>query len=272
MAEREIYNPDTGQFEIVYDDGIYETTPQAPPPAASPFDPPPQAAAPPPTTTPPPASNNRRPRDVVEREGREYDRQHGLVGGYYDEQTGLWVSGSPSSGPGDGGDPFSKMAQGRPAFAWPGFESAGPFTPRNGTLVLDPFTPSSWEDAEREPGYRPSSQRLQKQIESGAAYQGMLRSGNTFDRLGSVLTDYAQQNFANFDNRRFRNWEANNDAKTTAFGVNLGVDREVYNSRATDIDRGNRFRFDIASKEFDAELSRWLEQVRSLTQLARPPV
>lgn len=170
------------------------------------------------------------------------------------------------------------------AFDWPGWESAGLFQPRDDTFEYtpfnyDPYTESSWEDAEKEPGYGASRNQLRKQIEAGAAHSGMLRSGMTIGDLYTGLDSLGQQNFANYDNRRFRNyssnrdnafgaWSANLGAAAQKFGLELGVDRDVYDRKATDVDRGNNYRYNVASSQFQDMLSRWQERVRSLTNIA----
>lgn len=170
------------------------------------------------------------------------------------------------------------------AFDWPGYQSAGPFQPRDDTFDYtpfnyDPYTASSWEDAEKEPGYGASRNQLKKQIEAGAAYKGMLRSGMTIGDLYSGLDSLAQQNFSNFDNRRFRNysenrnnafgaWQGNLNAAAQKFALELGADKDVYDRKATDLDRGNNYRFNVASSQFQDMLSRWQERVRSLTNIA----
>ena len=197
------------------------------------------------------------------------------------------------------------------AFDWPAWQSAGPlpelgqagpFKPRTDTFeyepfAYDPYTASSWEDAEKEPGYGASREQLRKQIEAGAAHRGMLRSGMTIGDLYTGLDSLGQQNFSNFDNRRFRNysenrrgaldtWAGNLNAKAQKFGLELGVDRDVYDRyaqdvdrgnanrlglydrNATDVDRGNNYRYNVASSQFQDMLSRWQERVRSLTSIA----
>lgn len=219
-------------------------------------------------------------------------------------------------------------------FDWPGFESAGAFVPRDTVLETrpapvadpfvfedapayqnfsyDPYVGSSWVDAEKEPGYDASRNQLRKQIEAGAAHRGMLRSGMTIGDLYTGLDSLGQQNFANFDNRNFRNYSANRDNAFTAhqanaankfqewqgnrnskfdawqangnnrfqawqgdtnadaqkFGLELGADRDIHDRKATDVDRGNNYRYNVASSQFQDMLSRWQERVRSLTSIA----
>ena len=178
----------------------------------------------------------------------------------------------------DGNNPYvprtSGIDIGRPPgsmLPYPDYESPGPFTPRDATFEDDPYTPSSWEDAENEPGFAEAQKRLSKMVQNSAAYQGVLRSGATIGELDSVLDTNRGQNFAQFDARRFRNWGANRDDKFRSWSTNYGVDKDAYNFHAQDVDRGNNYRFNVADRSFADELSRWQEQVRSLTQLSRPP-
>jgi hypothetical protein len=190
-------------------------------------------------------------------------------------RDGMWqlvpVSGGPSAtappvdpyvptgGGGGGGDSRGSvgtptMNLGRPPGLLPfaGYESAGNFTP-------NPFVPTSWDDAEKEPGFGAAQQRLSKEVQNSAAYQGVLRSGATIGKLDSVLDANRQQNFAQFDARNFRNFQANYTGAKDAFTF-----------RAADVDRKNNYNFNVADRSFQDELSRWQEQVRSLTSLARP--
>ena len=125
-------------------------------------------------------------------------------------------------------------------------------------------------DAEREPGFDKSQARLSKQVQNSAAYRGMVRSGMTIGDLDSVLDSNRGQNFAQFDARRFRNWQGNRDDKFRGWNANLGVDREKYQFGATENDRRNNFRFNTERESFANELARWQEQVRSITSLAKP--
>lgn len=179
---------------------------------------------------------------------------------------------APSSGPSSGGDPFSGESWGEraPMLGYPDYESAGPFTPRRDTFSFDPFKASSWADAENEPGYQASRDQLRKQVEAGAAHRGMVLSGMTIGNLYKNLDAQAQQNFTQFDDRNFRNWSGNRDLAATKFGLELGVDRDVYDRRATDIDRKNNYRFNVADASFKDALARWTERTRSLTEMARP--
>lgn len=182
------------------------------------------------------------------------------------------TGGPGTGGPRGGGDPFSGDSWGgmAPMLPFPEYESAGPFTPRRDTFAFDPFTPSSWADAENEPGYRASRDQLRKQVEAGAAHRGMVLSGMTIGDVYKNLDALSQQNFSQFDDRRFRNWTGNRDLAATKFGLELGVDRDIYDRRATDIDRRNNYRFNVADASFKDALARWTERTRSLTEMARP--
>ncbi|CAB4200398.1 hypothetical protein UFOVP1601_47 [uncultured Caudovirales phage] len=272
-----VKNPTTGEWEE------HSTVPDVP---DNPADRPPGSSMPPvtPPVIPPGTGTTGGTPAEIEAQGRAYDRANGLVGGYM--RNGVWVNGSPSSSAGGTtktiGAP-SGTDETRTAFDWPGYQSAGPFTPRNSTFdytpfSYDPYTASSWSDAEKEPGYEASRGQLKKQIESGAANRGMLRSGMTLGDLYTGLDSLGQQNFSNFDNRNFRNYSANREnafgnwsgnlaAKAQKFGLELGVDKDIYDRNATDVDRGNNYRYNVASSQFQDMLSRWQEKVRSLTNI-----
>lgn len=240
--------------------------------------------------------------------------------------TGTWQNG-PDRGPtttGGGGDTgglggvFANVGQ-APMLAYPDYESAGnfvapartplkAFTPRNATfdlepLSIDPYTASSWTDAENEPGYAASRQKLKKQVEQSAANRGMARSGMQIGDLYSNLDALSQQNFGQFDDRRFRNYRSNAETKTDVWSRNqgqrldkfreeFGIDQSIYDryaadvesgnaygykaasdtyqARATDVDRKNNYRFNVADASFKDALSRWTTMVGSLTTMARP--
>lgn len=246
-----------------------------------------QTATPPPST-PPPSTSGKTPQQI-EQEGRDYDAQHGYVGGYM--ANGVWVNGSPTSSAGgsdgSGGAAFAPIdGGGGPAVSYPTYQSAGAFAPRRDTFAypdfaFDAFTPSNWSDAENEPGYKDSRDMLRKQVEQGAANRGILRSGMTLGDVYKNLDNYGQQNFAQFDARRFRNYDANRkgafDAYTTNYGKErnkfldeYGIDKDIYGYKATDVDRSNNYAFNVADAQNKDALARWQEQVRSLTTLGRP--
>lgn len=243
----------------------------------------------------------------IEAEGREADRLAGRIGGYM--MNGVWVNGSPSSSGvgavgggvrGPGGAPSGAAPDYGQMLPFSPYEAYGPFTPRDDTFEFEPFTPrefsyekfapSSYADLEQQPGFLDGQQRLQKQIEAGAAYRGMVRSGMTLGDLWSGLDTNKQQRFAEFDGRRardytmnrgnaFDNFRTNEDNRYQAWGGNLGasrekwrdeynVDKDRYSFGATENDRKNNFRFNTEKSSFDNALERWRQQVQSLTQIA----
>lgn len=209
---------------------------------------------------------------MTEAQGRAYDASRGLVGGYWDGAR--WISGTArTTSGGDGGgefNPYGDLGRAPGMLPYPAFESAGPFAPRHGSFEFDPYQASTWTDAENEPGYKESRLQLRKMIEQGAANKGILRSGMTIGDIYTNLDALGQQNMTQFDNRRYRNWSGNRDLAAQKFGLELGVDRDVYDRRAADIDRGNNYRYNVADSSFKDDLSRWQEKVRSLTSMAKP--
>lgn len=174
----------------------------------------------------------------------------------------------PTPGPGDpntltdgSGPDYSKMLPFSP------YREFGPFAPTNKAFSYEAFSPSSYDDLEAQPGYKEGQTRLQKQIEAGAAYRGMVRSGMTLGDLWTGLDTNKGQRFAEFDNRRFRNWGANRDNAAGAFSTNYGIERDVYDRGSSENDRFNTYRFNTEDSSFKDQLARWTEQVRSLTQI-----
>lgn len=219
------------------------------------------------------------------------DPGDGRVWIWMGDQWGLTVPEGAPFGPKttpapSGGGGAGVEAPGAPSLNYPGYESSGPFVPRNDTFnfdpfVANPFTDSSWADAEKEPGYDASRTQLRKQVEQGAANRGVLRSGMTIGDLYTNLDALGQQNFKQFDDRRYRNWSGNEADRFQAWSGNLGasrnkfldeygIDRDVYDRHATDVDRGNNYRFNAADAGFKDALDRWKTYVGSLTSLARP--
>lgn len=248
------------------------------PPAAPPY-----ADPPPPDLTgqgggDPPPQDNRPPKPPDPGDGRVWI--------WMGDQWGLTVpEGSPFGphvGPAAGSAPPASAA-----LNYPAYQSAGAFTPRNGTFNFDPFVPqaftaSSWADAEKEPGYDASRTQLRKQVEAGAANRGVLRSGMTLGDIYTNLDALGQQNFKQFDDRRYRNWSGNEADRYQAWSGNLGasrnkfldeygIDRDIYDRHATDVDRSNNYNFNAADASFKDALDRWKVYVSSLSSLAQPP-
>jgi hypothetical protein len=250
----------------------------------------PPATVPPPTTTPPTATGGKT-RDQIEAEGREYDRQHGYIGGYYDEQRGVWVNGSPHIGGGGdtpGGPKIAADGGGGPDYSqllpFSPYHEYGPLTPRDATFDFEPFsyepfTKTSYADLENQPGYKEEQARLQKQIEAGAAHRGIVRSGMTIGDIWNGLDTNKSQRFSEFDNRRvrdyqvnrgnaFENWGANLGANRNKFLDEYGIDRDIYDRGATENDRANNYRFNTEKSSFDASLDKWKTMVDSLTRIS----
>lgn len=289
-----ILNPDTGEFELRPRGGQHGETPPTPP------------QTPPPTQTPPPYGpgvymDPNSPPPFAAPDGAWW--AFNAANGWYPS----WGLGGSGGGTGGGGDPWGgggDIFVGAPAAPeYPEYESPGeflgpdrtplaPFVPRRPTFALDPYQPSSWADAEQEPGYAASREQLRKQIEAGAAHRGMLRSGMTLGDLYSNLDALGQQNFRQFDERRYRNWAANQQQRLDQFDREYGMDRDIYDRYATDIGQGNayayqsasdayaskaadvtarnNYRFNVADAAARDALERWKTRVSSLTTLARP--
>lgn len=337
MSEREFYNPETGEYELRYDDGIYENyaPPQSPTPAATGPAPPPKdpfvagITIPQTTTTASNMDPNKRPADFPGWEWYFLPGE-GWKARKSTSQTDNTVQPPPKTAGGgaEGAGPdYSQMLPFSPyrdygAFNPSPYESPGAFTPRDATFEFDnfepekfsyeSFAPSSYGDLENQPGYKDGQQRLQKQIEAGAAYRGMVRSGMTLGELWNGLDTNKQQRFAEFDGRRARDysvnrgnafenfqtnegnrhqaWTGNLNAAAQKFGMEYGVDKDVYDRYASDIgaknqyrygserdqysfgatenDRSNNYRFNTEDSSFKDSLARWQEQVRSLTQMS----
>ncbi len=177
---------------------------------------------------------------------------------------------APTGGGGFGGFGGGGQGGGGGMLAFSPYHPYGPFNPRNPNFTFDPYKQSSWEDAENEPGYAASRTQLKKQVEQGAAYKGMVRSGMTIGDLYSNLDALSQSNFTNFDNRNFRNWSGNRDLAFGKWDREYGVDRDVYDRGATENDRFNNYRFNTEDASFKDILARWQEMTRSLTSIATP--
>jgi len=259
---------------------------QAPPPAnvVAPPVAPPQTTQAPPTTGGPQIGDRR---DVPG--GRYIEEWNGTTWVRYDK---------PGSGrdPNEGGDvpvvgqspgqsPVQSTGQfdyGRPMEnQFSPYVPMAPFVYSGGPLTIEPFTetfkPSSWADAENEPGYAEAQARLAKMIQNTAAYRGVLRSGATIGDLGTYLGQNKSQNFQQFDARNFRNfnsrretWAGNAGVKADTWSRNVGNEQFAYGQAAQDNDRGNNYRFNTENANFNDLLSRWTTLVNSATSLARP--
>lgn len=218
-------------------------------------------------TVPPPAGGGKTPAQI-EAEGRDYDARNGLIGGYM--LNGVWVNGSPHGGGGGGGGDYRAGGAGGSGQFDYGRPLTNQFTPYS-PLSFQPFdyegfTPSNRDmlyDEKFNPGFTRSQERLRKMIEAGAAYQGVLRSGNTFDRLGSILANNEESAFKAFDDRRARDYGINRSNKFESWGANLGVAERENQAM-------NNYRFNTEQSTAQDILSRWAQLVNSATQLAKP--
>ncbi len=197
-----------------------------------------------------------------------WDGKSDYVGGWLygntDPRTdpGIPHNGGTSGGGGKGMGGFDYNS-----FDWPGFESAGKFSPRHPDFNYENFKGSSWADAENEPGFKGSRDLLKRQLEAGAAFKGIARSGMALGDIYTNLDALNGQNFKQFDDRNYRNWGANRDLAQLKWMDEYQVDKDTFDFGARDVDRANNYRFNVAKTKFDANLQSWLEQIRSLTSI-----
>lgn len=169
-----------------------------------------------------------------------------------------------------GGINYAQYGSGAPVSHFENYESAGPFAPRNPTFSYTPFTETSYDDLEKQPGFLDGQKRLQKQIEAGAAYRGVVRSGMALGDIWNGLDNNKEQRFSEYDSRRYRNWDGNLSASRNKFLDEYGIDRDEFDRHASDVDRGNNYRFNASKADMDDATQRWLAQVSSLTSLSKP--
>lgn len=215
--------------------------------------PPPAGTTPQPTTPPTTTGGGKTPQQI-EAEGREYDRQHGLIGGYM--LDGRWVNGSPSSSgpktntegetnpllPSDGTEP--------PPFNWSQFHPT-PFSSKYGA-----YTPTTMAEAESDPGYQFSRDQGRKTLENSAAGRGVLRTGGTLKDILEYGNKFAEQNYSSVDNRRFRNWGANTDNEFRTYDVNYRGEKDSFDAL-----------HDSERLSFSDAYQRWKSKLDSLTQI-----
>lgn len=260
MAEREIFNPETGAYELMYDDGIYETNPfGAQPTTTAPVAEAQRARPAMPSGTPPPgfewtfndsawnwyttpiagytapgAGTGGAGGGVVE--GPENDARLGLSGGYYGP-GGVWVRGSAGGAGGGGGfgrggggdwgyltEPFTGTPPSwisGPTFTPPTFATPPPFEYKQ---YQAPTKDSIYAD----PSYQFRIGEGRKALEQSAAGRGTLRTGGTLKDLVNYGQQAASQEYSNiFD----RSVQAHNQGLTQALGTyttNYGVGRDAY--------------------------------------------
>jgi hypothetical protein len=268
--------------DTYWDENDYDATwgEPAPPPWGAPQipigEPPrtPPATVPPPNTTPPPATGGKT-RDQIEAEGREYDRQHGYIGGYYDEQRGVWVNGSPTTTtpnprgytPPDGEALDFGAAGDEPAFNWSQFNpqalAFSDYVPRFG-----PFAQPTREEAENEPGYQFARDQGRKTLENSAAGRGVLRTGGTLKDILEYGDKFGEQNYDNVFNRKYQTWQGNNAWDRDNYVTNRDTAFGTYDRNY----RGQKDSFDAVhdteSRQFADNYQRWRDKLNSLTQIA----
>lgn len=286
--EREIYNPITGQYELAYDDGIYESGSGGAPYPTPPFD----AYAPP----APPAADNRPP------PGRN---QWGIsvpsenpAGSGMDRDLAYWLQNGVTP-QGNDQSIFDANGQLRPGWVRTarGYErtggtggtggviggGTGDYTPpggyNTGLTGLTNFSASGlrplsslwpgWEpptfnappafeyesfsaptmaDAENEPGYNFAATQGRKQVEATKAAQGVYKSGQTLKDIYSWASEFAKQNYGGVFDRKLRSYDTNRDNAASNYMTNYGVSRDVF-------DRGyNSYAGGYDSKRRFAEL------------------
>lgn len=149
------------------------------------------------------------------------------------------------------------------------YREMAPFVFSQGAFSYQPFAGSSWDDAQKEPGFQKSQERLAKMIQNTAAYRGVLRSGATIGDLGTYLDQNQGQNFQQFDTRNFRNWSANRENAADAWSRNLGAEQWSYGQQANENQNFNNYRFNTEKATADDLLSRWSALINSTTALAK---
>lgn len=225
-----------------YGQGVGPTDGYMPP--SSPFTPPP--AGTPGATTPPPTTGGgtgKTPQQI-EAEGREYDRQHGLVGGYM--SNGVWVNGSPMSGgpprgTGDGqfGNEFAFGGENpNEGFVWPTLQ-----LPRASFSEFPGFKrwePPSADDILSDPVLQAQLKEGNQRIKQDRAFRGILNTGDTLkdifdwtsDRIKLGGHDAFDRSFKAYDvNERqnpFNTWNTNKDLYFQTFNTNTPLIRDEF--------------------------------------------
>lgn len=193
--------------------------------------PPAQPAAP---TTP----TGRRPRADVEREGREYDARNGLIGGYYDERTGMWVSGSPrGSGGGDyrnsgGISAGTAGAPGQypfPTLDLPTFEDD-----------LGDYVPETWNAPDPKTIYDDPSYQFRfdeglRPIRNDRAMQGLTRTGATMKQLTRYGQGFASNEYDRIYDRAADSYDRRNTTRFTAHQANRQARLDRYDRRVGEL-------------------------------------
>jgi hypothetical protein len=284
-----------------------EPPPYVPPPMGDP-----RANEP---ATPPPSSDNttgsggkppRRPRADVEAEGRAHDAAAGLYGGWYNEDTGEWVNGSPWNGQVYGDFNNGSRAASAPAadyasgFQFPHF-NAPTYTPGAAFVAPPPFeyAPFSYgefkapqfSDIYNDGSYTGRRDEGLNAIQNSAAAKGLTRLPATLKALAGWNQDFASREYGNiFDraattydrnrNNAFGNWQANRNNAADNYSLNYGIARDVWDrgekQNLDAFDRNYRSAYDAfdfnefkpASMTFDDMYRRWKAQLDATTSIA----
>lgn len=202
--------------------------------------------------------------ESTDRPGTDYNKDATAVDNKASDPTygGYTPPGGGGSPKFSGGPDYSQLLPFSP------YREYGPFSPSVGKFSYDAFAPTTETDLENQPGYKEGQTRLQKQIEAGAAYRGMVRSGMTLGDLWNGLDTNKSQRFSEYDNRRFRDWGANRENAWNIWNTNYGMERDQYDRGATENDRFNNYRFNTENASFNDALERWKAMVSSLTATA----
>lgn len=281
MPEREYYGNEWDDFfrntggDPTYGGGLGQ-----PPGAVAP--PPPGATAPttpaPTTTTPPPGGGGGKTREQIIAEGQEFDRQNGLMGGYFDEQRGIWVNGSPHSGgggsgyggSGDAGGGFDGFDFGAPpeAWNWPQFNAPrmDPISP----FVFEKFAAPTMEQAENEPGYAFAKKEGVGMIGNTAAGRGLARSAGTLKDFIKFGNSFAEQNYGNVFNRARDVFNTNEGNRFAAFNTNTDNQFKTFDRNYRSAWDEFSPRMDASKLEFQERLDRWKSTVAALAQMSQP--
>lgn len=262
------YDPNVDGYNPYVDPNVWGD----PNPYVNPYEGPGSANAPPPTppTTPPATTTGGKTPEQIEAEGREYDRQHGLIGGYM--LNGVWVNGSPSSTNAhtdtNGGTGLSGFDTSEPApFNWSQFTPT-PFSYASYVPTFGPFSAPSMQEAESDPGYQFARDQGRKTLENSAAGRGVLRTGGTLKDILEYGNKFGEQNYNSVFNRKYQTWQGNNEWDRNNYVTNRDTAFGVYDRNY----RGQKDSFDALhdseSRTFADQYNRWRDKLNSLTQIA----
>jgi hypothetical protein len=211
-----------------------------------------------PTTTTPPTTNTtggKTPAEI-EAEGREYDRQHGLIGGYM--MNGQWVNGSPYAGGGGGGSEGgggSRFGSGSPyqfaPLAWPDWNPPEFKAPP--AFSYADFKPPTLEEAMNEPGYKFAADEGAKRIQNNAAAKGNVVSGGAIKDLVKWANDYATQNYNGVYGRGLQTYSTNRNNAADNYMTNYNVSRDVFDRGYNSYAAGNQSQRQKAQLDFQRD-------------------